>query len=248
LGRRLALLDNVKKLRYSCSELECLITSDVISGRQLYVGEGRRPNTLTWAITLNGANLSSDLAQRCIIVKVARPEYSATWEEEATAFIEANRWGVVGDILAALRESAAPLARHSRWGAWEDAVLARVGDPSECQKVIEERQAEVDDDKAEAATVGEYFAAQLRHRGRDPERSVVFIPSQDAAEWVCKATNQQMPVNRASAFLRTLRVKGLRKSDRGEGRGWVWTGCKSEPGQEAVALPDRPWSTVGGDR
>ena len=31
-----------------------MVTSPIISGRQLYVGEGQRPNLLTWFITLNG--------------------------------------------------------------------------------------------------------------------------------------------------------------------------------------------------
>src|SRR5262249_54282016 len=140
LERRVAQLDNVKTLRFSWSELEGLITDSIISGRQLYVGEGRRPNTLTWCITLNGANLSKDLAQRCIIVNVARPEYSATWEEETIALIEEKRWEIIGDILAALRSEPASLRRYSRRGAWEQGVLAHVADPSECQKVIEERQ------------------------------------------------------------------------------------------------------------
>ena len=57
LDRRVALLDNVKTLRFSWADLEALITADVISGRALYVGEGRRPNTLVWLITLNRASL-----------------------------------------------------------------------------------------------------------------------------------------------------------------------------------------------
>ncbi len=44
--KRIALLDNVKTLRLSWAELEAMITSPIISGRQLYVGEGQRPNLL----------------------------------------------------------------------------------------------------------------------------------------------------------------------------------------------------------
>src|SRR5437016_12783758 len=51
LETRVAMLDNVKTLRFSWADLEALITTDVISGRQLYDGEGRRPNTLTWVVT-----------------------------------------------------------------------------------------------------------------------------------------------------------------------------------------------------
>jgi hypothetical protein len=55
--KRIALLDNVKTFNFSWGDMEDLITSSVISGRQLYVGDGTRPNYLVWAITLNGASL-----------------------------------------------------------------------------------------------------------------------------------------------------------------------------------------------
>ncbi len=70
LDRRVALLDNVKTLRFSWADLEALITADVISGRALYVGEGRRLNTLLWIITLNQASLSRDMAQRVVPVRL----------------------------------------------------------------------------------------------------------------------------------------------------------------------------------
>jgi hypothetical protein len=240
LTLRVALLDNVKTLKFSWAELEGLITSDTISGHQYYVGEGRRPNTVTWAITLNGANLSTDLAQRCVIVKLKRPSYLATWEEDTTAFINAKRWAIIGDIMAALKKSTPALLRHSRWGAWEDAVLAKLGDPSECQKVIAERQGQVDDEKAEATLVQEYFAAELQRRvpPHNPLTDVVWIPSAEAAVIVNAATGKNRPVNRANIYLANLGIPTLRKSDRNGARGWAWTGEKSD-GQPAVLIHPR---------
>ena len=46
--KRMAVIDNVKSLRLSWAEFEAIVTSPVISGKQLYVGEGQRPNLLTW--------------------------------------------------------------------------------------------------------------------------------------------------------------------------------------------------------
>jgi hypothetical protein len=54
-GKRIALLDNVKSHSFSWAELEALITADTISGRKLFVGDGARPNGLTWLLTINGA-------------------------------------------------------------------------------------------------------------------------------------------------------------------------------------------------
>ena len=100
---RVALLDNVKTHRFSWGDLEALITSPVISGHEMYKGEGRRPNTVLWAITLNGGKLSKDMAQRSMIVRVARPAYSGDWEAETRTFIEEHRWHILSDAVQLLR-------------------------------------------------------------------------------------------------------------------------------------------------
>jgi len=99
---RVARIDNIKDQKFSWGDLEALITSPVVSGHQMHKGEAQRPNTLIWVLTLNGARLSRDMAQRCIIVKLQRPEYSPTWESETRAFIETNRWKIISDIGMAL--------------------------------------------------------------------------------------------------------------------------------------------------
>src|SRR5205823_14432796 len=92
LTKRVALHDNVKTLRFSWSDLEALVTGPQINGYQLYVGDASRPNTLIWFITMNGASMSKDMAQRCVPIKLARPKYSGQWEEETIRFIDENRW------------------------------------------------------------------------------------------------------------------------------------------------------------
>jgi hypothetical protein len=99
---RLARIDNVKTYRFSWADLEGLITSPIISGHRMYCGEGRRPNYLTWALTLNGASLSKDLATRVVVVKLARPQYSPNWEDTVRAYIEEHRSQILNDIRLAL--------------------------------------------------------------------------------------------------------------------------------------------------
>lgn len=101
---RVARLDNVKTHRFSWSELEEQITSPVLSGHQMYQGEGRRPNLLTWAITLNGASLSRDLAQRCYPVKLARPTHDPGWNRAVREFVDGQRWQIIADIKALYSE------------------------------------------------------------------------------------------------------------------------------------------------
>ena len=69
---RIAKLDNVKTMKLSWAELEALVTAPAISGKQMYTGEAQRPNYLTWLITLNGVSLATDMAQRCVIIKLRR--------------------------------------------------------------------------------------------------------------------------------------------------------------------------------
>jgi hypothetical protein len=242
-GRRLALLDNLKSHRFSSEFLEGLITNSTINGHQMFVGDASRPNFLTWCITVNGASLSKDLAQRCVIVQLARPKYSGTWAEETRAYIDAHRWAIIGDCLAALRAPVARLAKHSRWGAWEDAVLARVAEPKECQKLIAERQDAVDEDQNDYHLVREGIVTALRENGHDPDRQRVLIPSRDLARMVEEATAEKRPVAKASAYVKTLEIAELSKSDRADCNGWVWTPAGASATAPAV-LFRRParWS------
>ncbi len=102
LQRRLVLLDNVKSLRFSWAELEGLITSPVISGHRMYHGEGRRANHLIWAITSNGATLSKDMAERCVIIQLKRPKYDPEWQPKVEKFIRQHRWEITSDIRKCL--------------------------------------------------------------------------------------------------------------------------------------------------
>jgi hypothetical protein len=239
-GRRVLLLDNIKTLRFSWDELERLITGATVSGRQLYVGEGQRPNNLTVTLTLNGASLSKDMAQRCVIVVLDRPAFSGTWKEETARLIGERRWEILGDLLAVLRAPAATLTSHSRWGAWEDDVLARLPGPASCQRAIAERQDAVDDDREESELVRDAFVAALRDRQHHPDRQRVLIPSKEAAMIVAEATGERMPVTRVSPYLKTLSIAELRKSDRQGQRGWEWNGADAPPDLPATKLYPKP--------
>jgi hypothetical protein len=134
------------------------------------------------------------MAQRCVIVKLKRPKYSARWEEETREFIQAHRWAIVGDIIAKLKEPGKPLEQSDRWASWGRDVLSRLDEPAECQKVIQERRGDVDEDSAEGDMVRDYFAARLQEREHDPEKENIFIPSAVVAEWVNRATGERRAV------------------------------------------------------
>jgi hypothetical protein len=141
------LLDNLKAHKFSWGDLEALLTANVVSGKALYQGEGRVPNYLTWLITANNLTLSKDMAARCVIIRLRKAEYSASWEEDTRQLIQTKRWEIIGDIVAELKRTVRPLTKLTRWATWEQQVLSRVELPGECQVIIEKRQEVADGDQ-----------------------------------------------------------------------------------------------------
>lgn len=229
MTKRIALLDNVKSLKFSWAELEALITSPVISGKRLYVGEASRPNNLSFIITLNGVSLSTDLAQRCVIIKLRKSDFAGTWAEETRQFIASHRRELVADALGFLRQPAEPVTRFSRWADWERDVLSRLPEPPEAQAIIRERQAVADVEREEADLIEEFFATRLSELGYSTITDRIFIPTGTAAAWLGLATNDKTTVLKASRSIRQKIDEGQFKRltecpSRTHGRGFNWWG------------------------
>jgi len=241
LSKRAAMLDNVKSLRFSWAELEKLVTANAISGKQMYVGEGQRPNYMTWFITLNGVALGEDMAQRSVIVKVRRGANSGTWYEDTIRFVDQHRTQIIGDLIAALRADRNPLRGHSRWAAWEHDVLARLPDPDAVQRLIRERQNEANCELDEAELIEERFAKKLRSYGYDPATAVVHIPAKIAGDWLGDAIGEKTRTAAASKRLNQLASEKKNQGDEGKlqrirpnpsrthGRGFLWVGEYASP-------------------
>jgi hypothetical protein len=231
LTRRIAVLDNIKSHRFSWGELEAAITTDRISGHRLHVGEGSRPNTLTWILTLNGVSLSTDLAKRSIVLKLLRPQaYQANWMQSILEFIENHRAAIWADLIAFLRGPQTELTRASRWGWWESQVLSRCHEPDAIFSEILDRQEGSDAEAEETEDIEEFFRARLGELHYDTDRACVFIPSAVAAEWVRKAVNDRHLKNAAAVrMLRQRITEGAAQNlveDKGRklGRGFIWSG------------------------
>jgi hypothetical protein len=231
--KRVATIDNLKTLKFSWAELEALITAPTISGRQLYVGEGQRPNLLTWVITLNGVALATDMAQRSVIIKLVRGENAGSWHDETTAYIDRHREAIIGDIIAALRGERYELTQYSRWATWERDVLCRLPEPDEAQRVILERQAASNCDLEEGEIIEQHFGEQLQHLGYDPATIAVRIPVSTAAAWYGKAVGEPTRTPTASKRMHQMASEGQLKrlspdKSRAHGRGFIWTGPNAD--------------------
>jgi hypothetical protein len=237
--KRIALMDNVKTLRLSWAELESMITSPTISGRQLYVGEGQRPNLLTWFITLNGVSMATDMAQRSVIIKVVKGENSGPWWEQTRQYIDQYREQIIGDIIGALRGQIYPLESFTRWATWEQHILQRLPEPAEAQRVILERQGEANCELEEIEIIEQHFAEQLERLQYDPATDQVRIPVAVAARWYGWAVGEPTKTAAASKRLHQMAAEGQAKrispdSSRQYGRGFVWTGANADVVGETI--------------
>ena len=234
--KRIALLDNVKTYNFSWGDLEDLITSSVIGGRQLYVGDGSRPNYLVWAITLNGASLSKDMAQRVIPIKLARPIFKAGWESSVRTFAREHRAEILADVGDQLRNARVPITPATRWAAWEADVLAATIDPAATQKVIVERQGDVDAGNSDRDIVQDYFARKIREAGHDPDTAAVRFNAQIATQWSNEAMNRREDATRVGGFLRGLNIPELTPKSSHGVRSWTWRGTSADSGIEPFDL------------
>ena len=244
LKKRLARLDNVKSLKFSWAELESIITSPLISGHRLHQGEAGRPNNLTWLITLNGASLSTDMAQRVIIIKVRRPQRIGCWESDVIELIETRRTEIIAGIRSFLESEPQPIPSHSRWASWEDQVLARLSDPWDIQKLVLERSDSANVEFQEIEIIEEFFRERLEDLGYNDFHQV-HIPSKTAGHWFNEATGAKREIVAACKMLTQYCTEGntARLSvnpSKKYGRGYFFTGENfSEPATAKYDLPEK---------
>jgi hypothetical protein len=191
MEKRTTLLDNVKSLKFSWAEFEALITSEKISGKQMYVGEASRVNRITYVITINGPSLSTDLAQRAITIKLGKPVHTGDWLADTAKFISENKTNIIAELLELLRQPSKPLQANTRWGNWETAVLCRLDNAERCQEVIRARQAALDAEQDESNLILEHFEKQLLKNNMRTDYDKILISSATAAEWLCEALGEK---------------------------------------------------------
>lgn len=232
-GRRGLLLDNLKSDRFDCAGLEQLITAKMISGRKLFHGEGARLNLQTLFITVNGGQLSTDMAQRAVVIKLDKPQNDPLWLTRFQAYVEENREAIIGDCLEALAGPKNAIGDCSRWATWEGAVLAIVDNPEQLQELILERQQEVDGDKGDAQAIEDYLADAIEAAGLDHAGSL-HISNKDlqkvfnrvfdkllAPGSVTKALNQMVSERQITRLVNNPSHK--------KGRGFIWNVSPDEP-------------------
>jgi hypothetical protein len=229
LGRKssLILYDNLKSGRVSNPGLESRLTARELSGRQMYVGEGLRPNTITSFATVNGLSLCTDVAQRSVIIYVGRAIHTQEWESETESFIREHRREIIGDLIAFLRLPKTKLLRSTRWGTWEGAVLSRCPEANEIQKVILDRQQSSDSESEEGALIADHIREKINNALDFGEFRRIFIASDLMAKWVSEVTGEKHTTNASSRLIKQKidaceLPQLIVNQDHKHGRGFLW--------------------------
>lgn len=121
----------------------------------MYVGEATRPNTCVLVITGNTLRLSADMADRCFIIRLVRPEYDPAWESRVKQFARQYREEILADIVWTLQQEPVRSTAKDRWMPFVHEVLARCpqASPEDVVALIHERRGIHDEDKEEADVI-----------------------------------------------------------------------------------------------
>jgi hypothetical protein len=122
---RLVRMDNIKSSNLSNEALESLITIRRVNGHRMFIGYASIPNWFTYVMTFNDAEMSRDMAQRTMVIRLRRPTYTSNWITDVSNFIEKNRVKIIQDIAAELVRESAEGETATRFPAWERQVLVK---------------------------------------------------------------------------------------------------------------------------
>ncbi len=250
---RVIAIDNIKTRRFSSADLESLITSKDVSGKVLYCGNGVVPNLHTLVFTINGANLSKDLAQRCIVIKLGQSVHSPTWSEKVDDFIKKHKWSIIGEIGELLESTGNPLQEQgtTRWGSWEYRVLSKVNNPSDVRKLIKNRQSEIDDDASNSEEFLQEILDHLKYICYHQNRHIkaVEIIQQDSMVEILKGfLGKHIASNIVAKTISSMGLPCLKQVvEKGRSRYWIFRldGQKLTPEQlEAGSQSHHDWPTI----
>lgn len=176
---RTVIVDNIKG-KFDSAMIESLITTPVINGHRMHVGQSKCMNYFTFLLTANTPELSADLAQRSIPIKIGRERHGEDFVGAVAALLAGEgRWEILADVAEWLRGPVLGVPAPDRWSSWQRAVLARCAEPAELQRLILSRRGAADGDAEEARAI--YDAVWERARlsgGADSRGRYALSPSE----------------------------------------------------------------------
>ncbi len=153
LLKRVVLWDNLKgKQDYAI--VESMITAQSLQGHRLYVGHSARPNYITWILTANRAEASTDLAQRCVPIEIGKAKHDVDFINKYTTFLREHRMDLIAEMLYILGPETPRVweleeSKADRWQAWTRAVLCKIPGGDATLPLIAARRGNIDVDAEE---------------------------------------------------------------------------------------------------
>lgn len=237
LANRVVLIDNVRG-RLARSGLEAALTAHTIDGHRLNVGQASRPNNLTWLITANTPQLSRDLTDRAVVIKLGEQKHGSAFERWVTDFMQNRHAELVSECITILREGAKceiPRSKIDRWGPWIDAVLATDPEAEAVLEYLHGVRPSVDSDLKEAESIRSVINAICGQMGLDPDLARITIHKQDLREWLVtegifeKKWSPRYCSNIIEGLLQFEPLKHLSENPgRTNGRAWLWVGANAD--------------------
>lgn len=228
-NRRVALFDNLKAFRFSSDFFESLVTCENINGHRLNHGHASRPNYITYAVTVNGASYSKDMAERSVVVKLKPPNRSGSWYKETLQLIEGHREEIIADVRWHLSRKKKDLKKYDRWEVWCDDVLARLPEPDKLIALLDRRRKEIDEDDQASADFTQHLEACIRSHGSgvDPATAHAFIPSPLLLRWLNLLNSEIRTSGQVAGIVTQYLSERITNKRKAAVRGYVWTGAKA---------------------
>lgn len=158
---RCLLFDNVKG-KFGGSALEAIVSAKTLSGWRAYVGKVSRPNDATIYVTFNMPQLTRDMAERAVVIKIGKPKHDKSFVAQTQAFIREHRLELLADLCDILRrpiQEAISPENGDRWQHWQREILGRIRGGDELAALICARRPEVDSDADDAMAVATMLLA-----------------------------------------------------------------------------------------
>ena len=201
---RIVRVDNLKG-RMDVSALESAITSRYLSGKKMYHGEMKVPNVYSWFVTVNTPEYSTDLAERSVVIELAKPDYDFPFDEKVREMMRTRRRALLEDIHARLLEPRNDVEETTRFSVWERQILGLFDDPDALVTLIKKRRGEVDAEADEAKEMLHVIESLVGGKFDNPATTRVLIPR----GVVCEALAKEWGVKRVSGRELSSRLKPL---------------------------------------
>lgn len=227
--QRIVRIDNAKG-ELGGQFLEYLVTANIFSGRELYEGEGSRPNTCTTVVTGNTVRLSEDIASRCYFIRLHKPtSYDPGWDTQIKGYVQENRDKILADIVWTLGMPCEPTTANDRWTIFVHEILTRCPEasPNDVVNLALQRRGTHDNDTDEAVMILEALRqyTDVKVDDDDLERPWYFVSRAFAREPVEHAIGAKITSKAFGAMMKRHIDAGhfggmVQEYRRGGTRGW----------------------------